>query len=236
MKEPIIICLETGTAVCSVALFRGKTLLHVKETTDGNKHSQWLTSYIDDCMQTSGVSFDQVDAVAVSQGPGSYTGLRVGYATAKGICVAKNIPLIEVSTLKSLYFGLQESVNLQEHTLICPMIDARRMEVYWQTFDEQGNQQIDIIPLILPEQDWAFLHTYKHVHFCGNGAFKMLKLESEYVFEPHIHIHQEIINSAQFLIHEAIEKYNNQAFADIAYAIPFYLKNPNITTSKKQLF
>lgn len=232
--KPIILSLESATSVCSVSISKGEEILSMKETVEGNRHSEWMTLYIENCIKEANCNYKDIDAIAVSKGPGSYTGLRVGYSIAKGLAYQLDIPIIEVNTIRSIAFGLKESV--QENDLIIPMVDARRMEVYLQYLDYNKEEISEVSPCILDEKDWSNLLEYNRVHIIGNGAFKFKNLEC---FETHKHkvvVHEDVINSAQFLISEALDKWNRQEFADVAYCVPFYLKSPNITQSKKPLF
>lgn len=233
--KPIILSLESATPVCSVALSKGNKLLCLKETTEGNRHSEWMTLYIEHCMQEANMRYSDIDAIAVSKGPGSYTGLRVGYSIAKGLAYQLDIPIIEVNTIRSIAFGLKNGA-IENSDLIIPMIDARRMEVYQQFLDYEKNPLSEIYPCILDEYDWTELSLYNKVHIIGNGAFKFKKLDCIFENQEQVVIYDEIINSAQNLIPEALEKWTSKEFADVAYCVPFYLKSPNITKSKKPLF
>lgn len=230
---PIILALESATSVCSVALSKGSEILSLKETVEGNRHSEWMTVYIEECMKEAGVQYSDIQCIAVSKGPGSYTGLRVGYSIAKGLAYQLDVPIVEVNTIRSIAFGLQESVS--EGDLIIPMVDARRMEVYMQYLDHSKKELTNVAPCILDEKDWNDLKEYRHIHLVGNGAWKCKNLEPFTVLE-NVTIHEDVLNSAKFLLPEAIELWNQQVFADVAYCVPFYLKSPNITKSKKPLF
>lgn len=232
--KPIILSLESATSVCSVALSRGSELLSLKETVEGNRHSEWMTLYVEHCMKSANVQYSDIDAIVVSKGPGSYTGLRVGYSIAKGLAYQLDIPIIEVNTMRSISFGLK--VELDKNDIVVPMIDARRMEVYQQFLDHNRQPISEVYPCILDEYNWQVLSSYDQVHLVGNGAFKFKQLENYYQFENKVVVHEAILNSAQYLIPEGLEKWEAKEFADVAYSVPFYLKSPNITKSKKPLF
>lgn len=232
--KPIILSLESATSVCSVALSRGSELLSIKETVEGNRHSEWMTLYVEHCMKSANVEYSEIDAIVVSKGPGSYTGLRVGYSIAKGLAYQLDIPIIEVNTIRSISFGLKD--ELGKNDLVVPMIDARRMEVYQQFLDYNHQPISEVYPCILNEYNWEVLKPYEKVHLIGNGAFKFKQLDNYQEFENKVVVHEDILNSSQHLIPEGLEKWESKEFADVAYSVPFYLKSPNITKSKKALF
>lgn len=135
----IILNIETSTRVCSVALSVDGKVVQIKETHTQNSHSEQITLFCDEVVKSHNITFNDLDAVAVSKGPGSYTGLRIGVSTAKGLCYGLGIPLIAISTLQSMASGMISKYNDAERsTLFCPMIDARRMEVYTSLFQKNG--------------------------------------------------------------------------------------------------
>ena len=136
----LILNLETATTVCSVSLGKDGKLLALKEQNGDYSHAENLTLFIEDVLKQANVKFSELDAIAVSKGPGSYTGLRIGVSTAKGLCYSLNIPLIAIDTLKSLAVGIKNSdLKIRNSDLLCPMLDARRMEVYCALFDNSLN-------------------------------------------------------------------------------------------------
>ncbi|TAE91039.1 MAG: tRNA (adenosine(37)-N6)-threonylcarbamoyltransferase complex dimerization subunit type 1 TsaB, partial [Bacteroidetes bacterium] len=167
---PNLLCIETATSVCSVAVFHENGLLAMQEIADGNQHASQLAVIIQQTLLTAGLTAKQLDAIVISKGPGSYTGLRVGVSTAKGICYALNKPLIAVNTLKSMAFAFIEQYKPQSG-LICPMIDARRMEVYTALFDVKGNEVMQTQAKII-EPDGFAKFANQEVAFIGNGAQK----------------------------------------------------------------
>ncbi len=228
---PIILHLETSTPVCSVAISNGDTILALRETDEHNSHSSHISLFIQECLQASNVKITDIDAVAVSSGPGSYTGLRIGYSTAKGICYAIEKPLIQVDTLLSLAHGTKNSNDISSNSYICPMIDARRMEVYMTLFDHNFNEIEKQQALILEKDSFGkFFDIGINVIFCGNGAFKV----------PAIIEHQNAVIhstkcSAQHMITLANLAFENNHFEDVAYVTPSYLKSPFITKPRKRL-
>ncbi|MGC8864956.1 MAG: tRNA (adenosine(37)-N6)-threonylcarbamoyltransferase complex dimerization subunit type 1 TsaB [Bacteroidales bacterium] len=218
-----ILCLETSTDVCSVALFSEGMLKGFRETLEKNAHSARLTVMIEELMQESGLSFNALGAVAVSMGPGSYTGLRIGAGVAKGLCYAMQIPLLAVSTLESIALEVAQrirSTHPENTTLIVPMIDARRMEVYRAVYDFQGNLVKDVEAEIITEK--SFDGIKGPIILAGNGASKLRALFSE---RPHIIFLDEVQASARWMGRVAQHKWNSGEIESTAYFEPFYLKD-----------
>ena len=147
----MILCLETATPVCSVALNSACCTLAMRETEGQNAHSEKITNFIREVMEEAKIDYPQLDAVAVSQGPGSYTGLRIGVSTAKGICYAADLPLMAIDTLEAMAYGMKDKLGSQigPDDLLIPMIDARRMEVYASVFDANLNKINDTAALVM---------------------------------------------------------------------------------------
>lgn len=228
--DPLLLCIETATEVCSVCLSKGAEVLALRESYDRNDHAALLTTYIDDCVQKAKTSLDALDAIVVSRGPGSYTALRIGVSTAKGIGYALHKPLIAVPTLEAL---AQAAIAKQpgEKTRYLPMIDARRMEVYAALYDAQlqpvwAPEALVLAPELLDE----WLDQGYEVVCCGNGAVK-----AKTVFTHSAVSFLDITCTAPHLIPGALASFQAGTFADLAYYEPFYLKPPNITTPKKRL-
>lgn len=220
-----ILLLETATKACSVALERNGKLISLREnTSEDYSHSEKLTPFIEDVMQESGITLSELDAVAVSKGPGSYTGLRIGVSTAKGICYAIEKPLIAVNTLLSMATQMKTQLgeNLRESDLLCPMIDARRMEVYTAIFDASLNEMKQTEALILDENIFSDLTEKHRIHCFGNGAEKCTT-----IFDPNrqISIHADFNLSATGMIVWAEKAFAEQLFENLAYFEPFYLKD-----------
>ena len=225
-----LLCIETATEICSVALFNDKQLCASEMNAEGNKHAAVLTLLIDACLQKAGIQKTQLDAVGLSKGPGSYTGLRVGTSTAKGICYALDIPLITVNTLAAL-----TAYYLQTHTvsggLICPMIDARRMEVYTALFNQQHQTILATEAKIIDEKSFESELNQQPIYFIGNGAAKCANV----IQHPNaIFVHDVFCNAAG-LIDEGLMAYQEKRFDDLAYFEPFYLKDFVGTTPKNKL-
>lgn len=232
----LILNIETSTEVCSVAISENGKLRFKKESTDGLNHSELLTVFIEELFTENHLQLNSIDAVAVSKGPGSYTGLRIGVSVAKGLCYALNIPLISINSLEVM--GIFAAQNVQDYTtlpadnlLFCPMIDARRMEVYTALYNSQGKQLESISAEIIDEK---FLSGYLENHkilFFGNGAEKC----KGQITHPNALFIGPEKTSAQFMENIAEEKYNKKEFEDVAYFEPFYLKNFVATIPKNKI-
>lgn len=210
-----ILCLETSTKNCSVSLSANGQLLAVKELAEDNySHAENLHVFIDALLREAGVEKKQLSAVAVSQGPGSYTGLRIGVSAAKGLCYALNIPLIALDTLTVL--AQQKTITVGK---IIPMIDARRMEVYTAIFNEQHQETTSVSAKIIDENSFSDLA--EDLYFIGDGAEKCQTLldKNNHHFDLDIKY-----PSAKDMCALAFEKYEKKSFEDVAYFEPHYLK------------
>lgn len=220
----MILCLETATPVCSVALNEACCTLALRETEGQNAHSEKITNFIREAMETAKIDYRQLDAVAVSKGPGSYTGLRIGVSTAKGICYAADLPLMAIDTLEAMAYGMKEKLSSQiaENNLLIPMIDARRMEVYAAIFDAKLNKIQDTAALVIDENSFEELQKDHHLWLFGDGAPKLKK-----VFEnqTNISIIEGFKPSAAFMRPLAEKALREKDFVDVAYFEPFYLKD-----------
>ena len=215
---PLILQLETATRSCSVALAENGILLAKKEQNEANIHAHSITLFIEELMNSCQKSFSDLSAVAVSMGPGSYTGLRIGVSAAKGFCYALDIPLIAVSTLAAMATAKQNLTKAD--TLLCPMIDARRMEVYMAVFDQHLALKEPVKAQILDQHTFdEFLKNHQILIF-GDGADKCRELYTAPQFE-----FAEHVNSAADLTTLAYQAYQAQDFVDLAYFEPFYLKD-----------
>lgn len=223
----LILQLETGTSSCSVALASDGQVLAIKEQQEVNIHASHLTLFINEVLKAANKSYEDLDAVAVSMGPGSYTGLRIGVSTAKGLCFALDIPLLAVSTLQSMASAKQSLAT--EKTMLCPMIDARRMEVYLAVYDFNLSPIEDVKAVILDEHSFDSFSEFTLIFF-GDGAEKSKALYSDplrYRFEAHV-------NSAADMTSLAFEKFTKGEVEDLAYFEPFYLKDFMVTQPKKK--
>lgn len=226
----MILCLETATPSCSVALVHDGAVLAFEEDTKGQNHSEKITLFIDAVMKKTGVSYNQLDAVAVSMGPGSYTGLRIGVSTAKGLCYAAEKPLIAIDTLHAMASGGKEIADSPSPILI-PMIDARRMEVYAEIFDGNINKIEETKAVIIDENSFSEYKSQHEVWLFGDGADKCAEL---FANDNKINVIKDFYCSAKYMNKLAQQKLENKDFVDVAYFEPFYLKDfvPGIPTVK----
>jgi tRNA threonylcarbamoyladenosine biosynthesis protein TsaB len=215
-----ILNIDTSSINCSVAISKNDQLLALVEKAEANIHASQITLFIEEACKKAKIRINELNAVAVSKGPGSYTGLRIGVSTAKGICYALSIPLIAVDTLKSLTRAAIEIQNNNDSIYI-PMIDARRMEVYTKVFDHKLNVLQETEALILDEQTFSKFFQYKKkIILFGDGAEKTKSLidsrDVQYLDLQH--------PSSKNMTQEAFELFNNKQFEDTAYFEPYYLK------------
>jgi tRNA threonylcarbamoyladenosine biosynthesis protein TsaB len=227
-----ILNIDTATDICSIAVSQaGKMLSLVEEA--NNNHASRITLMIEEALKEAKINIKDLAAVAMSNGPGSYTSLRVGTSTAKGICYALDIPLIAVDTLTSLAYAAFREMEL-ENALYCPMIDARRMEVYMILFENEGSLLKIIEPLnnvIIDENAFQnYFEEGKKIILTGNGAAKCMAVINSVNI-----LHVDKSCSAQNLIPLSTEAFLKSEFVDVAYHTPQYLKSPNITTPKVRL-
>ena len=169
---PLILNIETSTTVCSVALSKDGNLIAFQEVNDGYTHAENITVFIEKAIAEAKIKYEELDAIAVSIGPGSYTGLRIGLSTAKGLCYALNKPLIAISTLKSLAAQLHYSLFNIQYSLLCPMLDARRMEVFTGLYDNQLAEVVAPHALILNANSFSDYLENQTICFLGNGSIK----------------------------------------------------------------
>lgn len=221
----IILGIETATSICSVSLIRDGKLVAIRESEGAKEHSATLTGFISEVFSEAALTYRQADAIAVSMGPGSYTGLRIGVSTAKGLCYAIDKPIIAIDTLKSLAWqALQqcrpESRNM-ENILLCPMIDARRMEVYTALFDSDL-QVVQAVDAVVVSTELFSAYAEKEIIYFGDGASKCVSLldtMSNFTFLDAITLSGEAICML------AADEFEKNNFADVAYCEPFYFKD-----------
>ena len=229
MSLPLLLALETSTTVCSVALYKGQQLLGASELRIEKSHSSYITVMIAQLVENCGEKLENLSAVAVSGGPGSYTGLRIGTSTAKGLCYSLEIPLIEVSTLYGMAAQVLALTPKPERFLFCPMLDARRMEVYTCVVNAELAEVEPIAPVILNEQTLSSYLQQQPMIFFGNGAKKF----EEIVREQENALFIEGVEPSAITIGKlALQKYEQKQFEDVAYYEPFYLKDVYITSAK----
>ena len=220
----MILCLETATPVCSVALNDCCCTIALRETEGQNAHSEKITNFIREVMEEAMIDYKQLDAVAVSQGPGSYTGLRIGVSTAKGICYAADLPLMAIDTLEAMAHGVKEKLGSQvdPDDLFIPMIDARRMEVYASVFDANLQKINDTAALVIDENSFEDLRKDHRLWLFGDGVPKLIQLFEN---QSNINIVKGFKPSAAYMRTLAEQALQKQQFVDVAYFEPFYLKD-----------
>jgi tRNA threonylcarbamoyladenosine biosynthesis protein TsaB len=218
-----ILCIETATPICSMSLVQNGTVIYLEETEIHQSHTASLMEFINHSLQTTGKILKGIDAIAVSKGPGSYTGLRIGISTAKGLCYALDIPLIGIVTLKSMAIGMKKICQSEDlPILFCPMIDARRMEVYTTLYDYEINNIVPVTASIIDESSFTEVLSGNIVYFGGDGAGKCKHLLEA---NPNARfLDQEVVSAANLsLVSETA--YKNGLFENVAYFEPNYLKD-----------
>lgn len=226
-----ILHIETSTDVCSVALSEDGAVLFSKEDFDGPQHAVTLGVYIDEVLSMADSHAKPIDAVAVSCGPGSYTGLRIGASMAKGICYGRSIPLIALPTLKVMSVPVLLMDALPEDALLCPMIDARRMEVYAAIYDRALNPVKEVSADIIGADSYTEYLEQHPVYFFGNGAAKC----KEVIKHPNARFIDDIQPLARWMFPLADRQYLDGTFQDVAYFEPFYLKEFVATVAKNKV-
>lgn len=216
----LILNIETATTVCSVSLAKDAVLLALKEQDGDYSHAENLTLFIEDVVKKASVKFSDIDAIAVSKGPGSYTGLRIGVSAAKGLCYALNKPLIAVDTLQ--YIALNVSKKQPQAGLLCPMFDARRMEVYCAVYDFQNKVIIPTAAEIIDKNSFADLLSKNKLFFFGNGAEKCKPVFAS--CENAVFL-EGVLPSAADMVPLSENAYNHSQFENVAYFEPYYLKD-----------
>ena len=217
--------IESTSTVCSVSVSENNTLIAIKEINDGFTHAENLHLFIQSVLQQVGLTLNQLHAISISSGPGSYTGLRIGFASAKGLAYALNIPLIKVDTLQSLSRNVIESVNKEAY--YCPLIDARRMEVYYAVHDIELIEIQKPANLILTESTISIFDLDKDIYFFGDGLRKSKNILGQL---KRANFLENIVPSSKYLVSLAFDKFTNNEFEDLAYTEPFYLKDFYFTT------
>lgn len=228
-----IILIETSTALCSVALAEDGAVTAYRESSAPKAHASLTAVFVQEVLAERGIGLNDCDAVCVSMGPGSYTGLRVGVSTAKGLCFGSGKPLIAVGTLDTLVaqsFSSAEAEANIEPRYVIPMIDARRMEVYAAVF-ENGKQITETAPAIIDENSFAEYLEQGPCLFIGDGAGKC----ADVIKHPNAQFCQ-CHPKASAMLSPAQQALNEKRFEDVAYFEPFYLKEFVATVSKKKLF
>jgi tRNA threonylcarbamoyladenosine biosynthesis protein TsaB len=232
----LILCIETGTDICSVGIVNNGELISLRESDSGRDHAKKVAVFVDELLAENNIDPQQIDAVAVGEGPGSYTGLRIGVSFAKGLCYGLGKPLIAVSSLAALAAVAIEDykagiidIENWDTARLCPMIDARRMEVYTQVFDSKANPLSSVTAEVVDENTLAE-HRAATDHFVvfGSGAAKCAEILGAELID--------VTPSVRGMATIAEQKFADGDFADVAYFEPYYLKDFVVTTSKKKLF
>jgi tRNA threonylcarbamoyladenosine biosynthesis protein TsaB len=225
----MILQIETATTVCSVALAKDGRVIGFKQVDQRNIHAEVITVFIDELLTAAGITYNNLDAITVSCGPGSYTGLRIGISTAKGLCFSLDKPLIAIETLESMAQGVLDNPALLSNSnfplstlLLCPMIDARRMEVYTAIFNAKGENIRPTAAEIIDENSFADLLKNNQILFFGDGADKC---QTTLGNNPNAHFLTGFTNSATHLTKKAFEKFKLKDFENVAYFEPYYLKD-----------
>jgi len=229
-KAPIILLIETSTDVCSVALCSGNSLIGQKISHVPRAHAGIISVITQELLDSNNIPLEMCDAIAVSEGPGSYTGLRVGVSFAKGLCYGASKPLIAVGSL-DLLASIASSKIIEKKSktaIIVPMIDARRMEVYTACYSIKGERLTPVKALVIDHESFSKQLEEGVVFFCGDGSTKV----ADVIKHPNaVFLNVEAL--AQGMITNAVEKHKNGKFEDVAYFEPFYLKDFIAGISKK---
>lgn len=220
--------IESTSTVCSVAISKDEDLIAIKELNSGYTHAENLHTFIEQVLHDGNLKPKDLNAVSISSGPGSYTGLRIGFSTAKGLAFALNIPLITIDTLKVLSANAIHQINTDAFYI--PFMDARRLEVYCAAYDQELNEILPVQALILNEESIKIFGLDKEVYFFGDGMPKAKELLQQL---PNVNFIDNITASAKNMIEMAFEKFNKHDFADVAYSEPNYLKEFFFHTTKK---
>ncbi|MBD8977595.1 MAG: tRNA (adenosine(37)-N6)-threonylcarbamoyltransferase complex dimerization subunit type 1 TsaB [Prevotellamassilia timonensis] len=227
-----ILNIETSTNVCSVALSQDGVCLYEDVNMEGPSHAQVLAGYVKNAVSFADSHAIPIDAIAISKGPGSYTGLRIGVSEAKGVAYGRDAKLLSVPTLKLLTVPiLLGHEELPEDALLCPMIDARRMEVYCALYDRALNEVVQTQALVIDSDSFKDYLDKQPIYFMGNGADKCV----ETIQHPNAHFIKNIVPRAKNMIPLAEMAMAKEQIEDVAYFEPFYLKEFVATKSKKLL-
>ena len=233
----LILCIETGTDICSVAIARDGELISLRESDEGRDHARQVAVFVDELLKENDLRPEELDAVAVGKGPGSYTGLRIGVSFAKGLCYGIQKPLVATGSLDALTEVAREDyeagildIDGWDEAVLCPMVDARRMEVYTQRFTSRGEALSEVSAEVITTESFAAERVSEHPFVIfGNGAKKCEEVLSGATWV-------QVAPSARGLVRLAEEAFEKGQFEDLAYFEPFYLKDFVVTTSKKKLF
>ncbi len=212
--------IETSSINCSVAIGNEETILAVIEKQEANIHATAITLFIEEAINKAGIKMSDLNYIVVGKGPGSYTGLRIGVSTAKGLCYALEIPLLSCNSLRTMFENCKQTIK-DSDALYCPLIDARRMEVYTCLYSYSGERLSDIEALIIDENTFTEkLSTHKIIFF-GDGAEKIKPIYSNHA---NAHFIDHVFPSASYMQKEALENFHSTNLEDLIYFEPYYLK------------
>jgi tRNA threonylcarbamoyladenosine biosynthesis protein TsaB len=221
----MIICLETATNLCSVALCDSAGVISLRESNESKSHASLLTVFIEEILREHEIKARDLEAVAVSKGPGSYTGLRIGVSVAKGIAYGAAIPLIGIETTLSMFWGITKgkyfSTETGMNSLFCPMLDARRMEVYYAIYDSGGNKIKNISAEIITEDTFVNIPESQKIIFFGDGAIKC----KDVINRKNALFAVDYMISASYMHNPVFQALKDHRFEDVAYFEPLYLKD-----------
>lgn len=221
-----ILNLETATTNCSVSISEGDNIICLKENnTENYSHSEQLHLFIKEALEEASLSFSDLDAIAVSKGPGSYTGLRIGVSAAKGLCFSLDLPLISIPTLESM----ANQIKASEGEVIIPVLDARRMEVYSSVYNSVYQEVRDTRAEVIDENSFKEFSSHSKIYIVGSGAEKCEEIlkHSNFVFNT------SMVPSAKEMGKIAFRKFQERSFEDVAYFEPYYLKDFVLQVKKK---
>ncbi len=223
----IILHLETATTNCSVSISKDNEIVVLKENNAASySHSEQLHVFIKEALKEASLSFSDLDATAISKGPGSYTGLRIGVSAAKGICFSLDIPLISIPTLQ----GMAHQLELKPGELVVPVLDARRMEVYSCVYDNNYIEVRETRAEVINEESFMEYLGENKVYVVGSGAEKCRGV----LQHPNFIFNESVVPSAKDMVSMAFKKYRSKQFEDVAYFEPYYLKDFVLQQKKKK--
>lgn len=224
-----ILCVDTSSFICSISIFENLSLISSNSTEVEKSHSKLIIQLIDQSLKDAKIKINELDAFAVSMGPGSYTGLRIGVSTIKGLCYSLDKPLISINTLEILSKSALNHINNYNDFFICPMIDARRMEVFTKMLDNDFNEVEKDKALILDDKSFNDIGGGKSIYFFGDGSNKFQKI----INNKNFHFIDNIISSSKNMGELANIKYENNQFENLTTFEPFYIKDFFIVNKNK---
>lgn len=227
----MILCIETATTICSVAVCSPGGEVVIRESSADKSHASLLTVFIQELFEEKGITASDLEAVAVSMGPGSYTGLRIGVSAAKGVAYGATIPLIAINTLQSMFHGISNRPEVSNADLVCPMIDARRMEVYMAIYYQNGMLHTETAATVVEPGIFNKLLEEKRILFFGNGADKCVDI----INHPNASFVPGYNLSASSMLVPAFRALEKKEFVDTAYFEPLYLKDFIATIPRKNI-